>query len=180
MLNEVVDVHEAAANSHLQAVAFLDLDIDTFLSKAIDALRLSQEQDLHFFLFRVRVDEVCKCFLDDVALLGDVCKKQLLHVLLRNQELSSNTIQFLFHVLQLLVEVAEVALELILVQLVLLEFVILISHRCVKVVDRRLHRANLTLKESVLAVFHGDLVAELEYVFLSVLICLLLLSEFLP
>lgn len=92
-------MHEAATDAHFQIVTFLNLDVDALLAKAVDTLGLSKEQDLHFFLLRVRIDEIGERFLDDVALLGNVGEEQLLHMLLCNEQLSAHAIELLLHVL---------------------------------------------------------------------------------
>lgn len=72
LLDEVVNVHEATADTDLEVVALLNFDVDTLLTEAVHTLRLSEEQDLHFFSLRVHVDEVGKTLFDDVALFGDI------------------------------------------------------------------------------------------------------------
>ena len=58
MLNEFIDVHEAATHAHFKVVALLNLYVDTLLTELVHALRLSQEQDLHLFPFWVLQSEI--------------------------------------------------------------------------------------------------------------------------
>lgn len=50
-------MHKSAADAHLQLISFINFNIDAFFSELVHALRLTQEEDVHFFALRVLVDK---------------------------------------------------------------------------------------------------------------------------
>ena len=65
-------MHETATDPDQQIVALLNLDVDSLLSKLVDAFGLSQEEDLHPLSLRILVDEIGEHLVDIVRLLRDV------------------------------------------------------------------------------------------------------------
>ena len=65
-------MHEAAADSDLNLVAFFNFDIDALLSELVDALGLPEEQDLHVVALWVLVDEGGEGDVDAVHLLRNI------------------------------------------------------------------------------------------------------------
>lgn len=55
LINELVDVHEATADADLDIVRFVNLEINSTLSKLVHALSFAQEQYFHFLLLRILV-----------------------------------------------------------------------------------------------------------------------------
>ena len=64
-------MHKAATNSYLNLVAFLNFNIDSFLSELIDSFRLSQKENLDSIALRVLVDIVGKVTIDFIHLVPD-------------------------------------------------------------------------------------------------------------
>ena len=80
LADEVTHVHEATANTDKNLVAFLNLDVHSLGPKLVNALRLSQEHDLHLFLLWVRVDESGERLINLVALFGHVSGHQVVEL----------------------------------------------------------------------------------------------------
>ena len=78
-VDEFVDGHEAAADSDLDVVGFVDLEKNTTLAELVDALRLPEEEYLHPLLLRVLVEVICQ---DHVCLVLFVSDVNMLDVIL--------------------------------------------------------------------------------------------------
>ena len=71
-LNEVVDVHEAASDSHLYLVALFDFDVDTLLPELVDALGLPEEENVHLLFLRVPLNVLGEVHVNLVTFVADV------------------------------------------------------------------------------------------------------------
>lgn len=81
-VDEILDVHVAATNTYFDSVALLDLDVDALLPELVDALGLTQEQDLDPISLWVLVDVVREHLIDLVHLVPDHDRLLLLHQVL--------------------------------------------------------------------------------------------------
>lgn len=95
-VNEIIDTHKATTNAHLNLVALFDLDVYALLTERVDALRLSQEEDLDSVAFGIRVDVVGKMSVDLVHLVADADMLGAFHDLLQvDHELVDFILSFL-------------------------------------------------------------------------------------
>ena len=102
-VNEIIDTHKAATNAHLNLVALFDLDVYALLTERVDALRLSQEEDLDSVAFGIRVDVVGKMSVDLVHLVADADMLGAFHDLLQvDHELVDFILSFLVLIIMLL------------------------------------------------------------------------------
>ena len=65
-------MHESATDPHLDIVGLVYLDVDAPLPKLVDALGLSQEQDLQFVFLRKLVQVISEDHVRSIALVADV------------------------------------------------------------------------------------------------------------
>ena len=72
LLDEIFDVNEATPYSDEHLIAFFNLDIDTFLSKAVGAFRFSDEKNVHFLPVWIQIEKICQCLVDWVKLFANV------------------------------------------------------------------------------------------------------------
>ena len=102
-VNEIIDTHKAATNAHLNLVALFDLDVYALLTERVDALGLSQEEDLDSIAFGIRVDVVGKMSVDLVHLVADADMLGAFHDLLQvDHELVDFILSFLVLIIMLL------------------------------------------------------------------------------
>ena len=72
LVDEVVDVEEAAANPNIYLVALLNFDVYLPLPEGVDALRLAQEEDLHLFFLGILIYKLSQSLIHLVVLVRDV------------------------------------------------------------------------------------------------------------
>ena len=65
-------MHESATDPHLDIVGLVYLDVDAPLPKLVDALGLSQEQDLQFVFLRKLVQVISEDHVRSIALVANV------------------------------------------------------------------------------------------------------------
>ena len=72
LLDEVLDMHEAASNPDKYLISFFYFDVYLSLSERVHAFRLPQEEYLHPLSLWILVDEISKCSIDFVLLLWNI------------------------------------------------------------------------------------------------------------
>ena len=72
LLNKIVDMHEATANSNFDLVSLFNLNVDTFLPELVHSFWFSQEEYLHLLFFWVCVQVSSKRHVNSVWLMADV------------------------------------------------------------------------------------------------------------
>ena len=65
-------MHETAANADFDLIFLINFNIDTLLTKLIDAFGHSQEENLHLFTVGVLVDKVTKCYVYRIGLFRNI------------------------------------------------------------------------------------------------------------
>jgi len=77
-LNEFFSSQESTTNFYIHLISLFNFDINLFLTKSIHTFRLSQEQNLDLFLFRISVDKAGQSFIDLVVSLGQILMHNLI------------------------------------------------------------------------------------------------------
>lgn len=72
LLDELLDWHVATADSYEWVIAFLDLDVNSSLTKLVYALRLPQKHYFHFVFFWMLVDERGHGLVDRIGTMRNV------------------------------------------------------------------------------------------------------------
>ena len=69
LLNKIMYMHVAAADPNEQIVAFFNFDEDASLSKLVNALRLTKEQDFHVVSLGVLINKSSQRHINVILLL---------------------------------------------------------------------------------------------------------------
>lgn len=104
-------MHEATTNSDKNLVAFLDLDIDSFLSELVDALALPEEHDLEFRSLWVTIQIASEGFVYFVILMPNIYRLPFLQLFIRFNQLSYLELETLICILQIFQLIYEVKLR---------------------------------------------------------------------
>lgn len=77
-LDEFFNRQESSPDANQDLVTVLNLDMDLALTELVDAFRLSQEQDLHFFALWELIQEIGQSHIDPVELMRNIKTQALL------------------------------------------------------------------------------------------------------
>lgn len=181
LLNELCDVHVAAADADNDLIAATDLQEDTLRAEAISAFRLANE-DYSQILPRILIDEISQKLVNSIVLLRDVDRMIAQHLDIPIQSFNGFCLllQLAFQVLDLfmmLLEVDEFILGLgeplphtIEVLLKLSLGVISDQKFCLRKLQLLLHTIDLGFENSDLALVGDDVVLQVRVLHVHLLL----------